>query len=88
MANVATLYVRDVPERLYKRLKTRARQNGRSLNAEVIEILDGFVDRDLQGGLITDKLRELAMEINLPADAPTPEQIIRELRDADDPRSL
>jgi plasmid stability protein len=84
MATVATLYVRDVPERLYKRLKTRARKNGRSLNAEVLEILDGVVERDDQGGLITDKLRELAMEINLPADAPTPEQIIREHRDAGD----
>jgi plasmid stability protein len=84
MATVATLYVRDVPERLYKRLKTRARKNGRSLTAEVLEILDGVVERDLQGGLITDKLRELAMEINLPADAPTPEQIIREHRDAGD----
>ena len=84
MASVATLYVRDVPERLYKRLKTRARENGRSLNAEVIEILDRVVDRDLQRGLITDKLRELAMEINLPDDAPTPEQIIREHRDAGD----
>jgi plasmid stability protein len=88
MANVATLYVRDVPERLYKRLKTRARKNGRSLNAEVLEILDGVVKREHSGGLITDKLRELAREINYPPDAPTPEQIIRELRDADDPRSL
>jgi plasmid stability protein len=88
MANVATLYVRDVPERLYKRLKTRARENGRSLNAEVLEILDGVVERERSGGLITDKLRELAREINYPPDAPTPEQIIRELRDADDPRSL
>lgn len=88
MPNVATLYVRDVPERLYKRLRTRARKNGRSLNAEVIEILDGAIERDREGGLITDKLRELAMEINWPDDAPTPEQMIRELRDADDPRSL
>lgn len=88
MANVATLYVRDVPERLYKRLRSRARKNGRSLNAEVIEILDGAVERDREGGLITDKLRELAMEINWPDDAPTPEQMIREMRDADDPRSV
>lgn len=84
MRAVATLYVRDVPERLYKRLRSRARKNGRSLNAEVLEILDGVVEREREGGFITDKLRELAMEINLPPDAPTPEQIIREHRDAGD----
>jgi plasmid stability protein len=82
MRDVSTLYVRDVPERLYKRLRTRARKNGRSLNAEVIDILDGVVDREREGGFITDKLRELAIEINLPDDAPTPEQMIREHRDA------
>jgi plasmid stability protein len=85
---VATLYVRDVPERLYKRLRRRARKNGRSLNAEVLEILDDVIDREREGDLITDRLRELALEINWPDDAPTPEQMIRELRDADDPRSL
>lgn len=81
MTNVATLYVRDVPERLYKRLRTRARKNGRSLNAEVIEILEGVVERDHDGGLITDKLRELAREINRPDDVPTPEEMIRAARD-------
>jgi plasmid stability protein len=84
MASMATLYVRDVPERLHKRLRARARFNGRSLNAEIIEILDGVVERDREGESITDKLRELALEINLPDDAPTPEQIIREHRDAGD----
>jgi plasmid stability protein len=88
MASMATLYVRDVPERLYKRLRTRARKNGRSLNAEVIDILGEVVERERSGDLITDKLRELAIEINWPDDAPTPEQIIREMRDADDPRSV
>jgi hypothetical protein len=59
-----------------------------SLNAEVIENLDGVVERERSGGLITDKLRELAIEINWPDDAPTPEQMIREMRDADDPRGV
>ena len=81
MTNVATLYVRDVPERLYKRLQTRARKNGRSLNAEVIEILDGVVEHERNGELITDKLRELAREINRPDDVPAPEDMIRAARD-------
>jgi plasmid stability protein len=78
---VATLYVRDVPEKLYKRLRTRARRNGRSLNAEVIELIDEAVLRELTSGEITDRLAELAVEIDLPPDAPRPEDIVRQERD-------
>jgi len=78
---VATLYVRDVPEKLYKRLRARARRNGRSLNAEVIELIDEAVLRELTSDEITDRLAELAAEIDLPPDAPRPEDIIREERD-------
>jgi plasmid stability protein len=78
---VATLYVRDVPEKLYKRLRARARRNGRSLNAEVLELIDDAVLRELTSDEITDRLAELAAEIDLPPDAPRPEEIIREERD-------
>jgi plasmid stability protein len=78
---VATLYVRDVPEKLYKRLRARARRNGRSLNAEVLELIDEAVLRELTSDEITDRLAELAAEIDLPPDAPRPEDIIREERD-------
>jgi len=81
MSDVATLYVRDVPERLYKQLRARARRNGRSLNAEVLEIIDEAVRRELSSKEITDRLAELAAEINLPPDAPRPEDLIREARD-------
>ena len=81
MTGVATLYVRDVPEKLYKRLRARARRNGRSLNAEVIELIDEAVLRELTSDEITDRLAELAAEIDLPPDAPRPEDIIREERD-------
>jgi plasmid stability protein len=77
---VATLYVRDVPEKLYKRLRARARRNGRSLNAEVLELIDEAVLRELTSDEITDRLAELAAEIDLPPDAPKPEDIIREDR--------
>jgi plasmid stability protein len=77
---VATLYVRDVPEKLYKRLRARARRNGRSLNAEVLELIDEAVLRELASDEITDRLAELAAEIDLPPDAPRPEDIIREER--------
>ena len=78
---MATLYVRDVPEKLYKRLRARARRNGRSLNAEVLELIDEAVLRELTSDEITDRLAELAAEIDLPPDAPRPEAIIREERD-------
>jgi plasmid stability protein len=78
---MATLYVRDVPEKLYKRLRARARRNGRSLNAEVLELIDEAVLRELTSDEITDRLAKLAAEIDLPADAPRPEDIIRQERD-------
>jgi plasmid stability protein len=78
---VATLYVRDVPEKLYKRLQARARRNGRSLNAEVLELIDEAVLRGLTSDEITDRLAELAAEIDLPPSAPRPEDIIRQERD-------
>jgi len=78
---VATLYVRDVPEKLHKRLRARARRNGRSLNAEVLELIDEAVLRELTSDEITDRLAELAAEIDLPPDAPRPEDIIRQERD-------
>ncbi len=78
---MATLYVREVPEKLYKRLRARARRNGRSLNAEVLELIDEAVLRELTSEEITERLAELAAEINLPPDAPKPEDIIRRERD-------
>jgi plasmid stability protein len=77
---VATLYVRDVPEKLYKRLRARARRNGRSLNAEMLELIDEAVLRELTSDEITERLAELAAKIDLPPDAPRPEDIIREER--------
>jgi plasmid stability protein len=78
---VATLYVRDVPEKLYKRLQARARRNGRSLNAEVLELIDKAVLRELTSDEVTDRVAELAAQIDLPQDAPRPEDIIRQERD-------
>jgi len=85
---MATLHVRNVPEIVYETLRERARRNGRSINAETIAILEDAAAREASATPITDALREIAKRIELPADAPTAEEMIRELRDADDPRSL
>lgn len=82
MATMATLFVRDVPEALYKHLRARAKRNGRSLNAEVIDILRGIPDYEEDAAEITRQLAALAAEINWPEDAPPPEQFIREDRDS------
>ncbi len=77
---MAALYVNNVPEGLYTQLRARARRNGRSLNAEMLEIIDEAVRRELSSEEVTDRLAELAAEIDLPMDAPRPEDILREER--------
>lgn len=79
---MATLYVRNVPQGVYRRLQARARQNGRSVNAEALEILAAATARRQREIPITDRLREIAREINLPADAPKPEDLIRADRES------
>jgi plasmid stability protein len=84
---VATLYIRNVPADVVERLRTRARTRGRSLNAEALEIL---VDAaaDTSATPITDEIEAIAKRLNLGPEEFDPVRIIRELRDADDPRGL
>jgi plasmid stability protein len=65
MTSMGTLYVREVPEPTLERLRARARANSRSLNSEVLEILDEVTSRD-DAELITQRLEELAARIRLP----------------------
>jgi plasmid stability protein len=76
------LYVRNVPQGVYRSLRERARENGRSINAEALEILIAAADRARRERPITDRLREIAREINLTTDAPKPEDLIRADRDS------
>ena len=78
---MATLHIRNVPENVVRTLKRRAKQNGRSLNAEVVEILKDSGERYEQAADLLRELDELHAEWVLPADAPTPEDVIREARD-------
>ena len=82
MRNMPTLYLRNVPTKVYESLRRRAKQNGRSMNAEAVALLVDALDRERRTGSITDELRRIAHEINLPADAPKPEEIIRQERDS------
>jgi plasmid stability protein len=78
---VPTIYLRDVPVTIVKRLKARAKRNERSLNAELLTILDTVVERDDASAKITRRLEEMAREVYVPPGAPTPEDLIREARD-------
>jgi plasmid stability protein len=45
---MAVLHVRGVPDELYERVKRRARQEGRSLSAEVVYLLQESVRRPVR----------------------------------------
>jgi plasmid stability protein len=77
-----TLHLRNVPTKIYERLRRRAKQNGRSMNAEAVALLEDAVEREDRTGSITAELRRLANTINLPPDAPRAEEIIRQDRES------
>ena len=78
---MATLYVRNVPETVYARLRERARRNGRSVNAEALDVLAEAADQETETP-ITDRLEQIAKKIKLGPGDPMPEDLIREARDS------
>ena len=82
MTAVPTLYLRDVPEALYKGLKRRARRNRRSMNAEAIAILQETLAAERADEDVIEGLRRLRFVI--PEGLP-PAEVIRQGRDARDP---
>jgi plasmid stability protein len=82
VSQVRTLYVRNVPNRVYDALERRARRNWRSLNAEALAILRREAEREQDARQIARRLAELAAGIDLSPGAPRPEDLIREDRDS------
>lgn len=78
---VANFHLRSVPPDLYDALRARAETNGRSINAEVLAIVEEAIARDSERAEFIRRLERLRREFRLPADAPPPEELIRELRD-------
>lgn len=56
-----TITLKDIPEKLHKKLKTRAKLNGRSLNKEAIACLEEVVRGDERPS--PDEILEMAREI-------------------------
>jgi plasmid stability protein len=76
------LHIRGVPDDVLELLRLRAKRNGRSLNAEALRALIDSAERERSGTPISDRLAEIARRINLPPDAPRPEELIRMDRDS------
>jgi plasmid stability protein len=81
MSDVPTLNIRNVPGSVVASLKRRARQNGRSLNAEVVQALLDYDERHTRAADLLRQLDEFRADLPLPEDARKPEDVIREARD-------
>jgi plasmid stability protein len=78
---VPTLHIRGVPADLYQRLRERAEDNGRSLNAEVIEVLAAATPRKRSFEEVMRSIEERARRLELHK-LPDPVDLIREDRDS------
>jgi plasmid stability protein len=81
---MATLYVRNVPDTLYRQLQKRAESHHVSINDEVLAVLDETIGPDLlreQRREALAKLTEIRHSIHQPADAEDSLDIIREARE-------
>jgi plasmid stability protein len=77
MAKTVTLSVKNVPADLAKRLKERAERNHRSLQGELLAILDDAGRKRLT----LDDIAELAKRLGLKGESLESARIIREDRD-------
>ena len=82
---MATLYVENVPEDIYKALRKRARANRKSIAAEVISLLQQFVPTEAElkrRRKVFDELAKLRARPPLtPGPFPSAEEMIPEDRD-------
>ena len=76
------VHIRDVDEGVLSTLREIARENDRSLNAELVATLEERAARHRQKGEMTRRLAEIADRVRLPPDAPKPEDLIRAARDS------
>jgi len=82
---MATLYVENVPDEIYKALRKQARANRKSIAAEVISLLEENVptEEDLKRRqkAIAGLARLRAMQSPTPGPFPSAEEMIREDRE-------
>jgi plasmid stability protein len=82
---MATLYVENVPDDVYKALRKRAKANRKSIAAEVISLLEHWVPTEAElkrRKEFYDRLAELRAKAPLtPGPHPSAEEMIREDRE-------
>ncbi|MGH2934430.1 MAG: FitA-like ribbon-helix-helix domain-containing protein [Gaiellaceae bacterium] len=78
---MATLYVRNVPDDVYEKLQAWAAENGRSLNAVILEILAEQAERRKSYAEFERRFAELKAKNRPVVGPPWPEDLIREDRD-------
>jgi plasmid stability protein len=83
---VVNFHLRNIPDPLYERLQKRAEAAGRSMNKELLQIVEKELSRPSPEELVA-RLDEIRRTIKLSPDAPRPEDLIREDRDTDHGRS-
>ena len=82
---MATLYVENVPDDLYKALRARARASRKSIAAEVISLLEQNIPTERELKKRRRLLKELERIRSIPSPSPGPfpsaEEMIREDRE-------
>jgi len=82
--HMATLYVENVPDELYKGLRRRAKQNQKSIAAEVMTLLKLHVPTEEVLRKRRHAVKELARLRNIPPltpGSPSAEELVREDRE-------
>jgi plasmid stability protein len=82
MSDMPALHIRNVPVDVIETLRRRGKLHGRSLNAEALRVLAESAAREGRETPITKRLEAIARRVNLPPDAPRPEELIRQDRDS------
>lgn len=80
---MATLHVRNVPDKLYKRIHKLAQAEKRSVTAEIIQLLSqGVQTREARKGVadVIDRIRQRAQKVELPRGWIDSADLIREDR--------
>ncbi len=80
---MATLHVREVPDRLYEKLKKMAERENRSLSSQVIQLLSEAVEwheQQERRARAIERIRATAKRYPLPSD-PDVVQMLREDRE-------
>lgn len=80
---MATLHVRNIPEKLYKRIQRLAAEENRSITAEVIQLLtQGLEAREARrdAAAVIERIRRRSRRIKLPGDWTDSAQLLREDR--------